>query len=299
MSFAGEVRAELCRDKIDRRCCAIAECYGVLLFCRTFSPSEIRILTANEDFAKRLPRLFKKAFGISFDIMPDENKTGKFSFLLNDEEKLGIIFNTFDLDRKSVVSNHINFSVIENDCCRTSFVRGAFLAGGTVTDPEKRYHLELSTRHKSVAGEMFSILLDLGFSPKESERSGASLLYFKQADTIADFITAIGAPVTAMRILTSKVEKEMRNTVTRQINCDSANADKTVAAAQDQIAAIKRYAAAYGLDSLPEQLKDAAYLRITNPEVSLSDLSRLSSPHVTKSCLSHRLKKIITMAPEE
>ena len=299
MSFASEVKAEICRDKIERHCCAIAECYGILLFCRTFSPSEIRIQTANEDFARRLPKLFKKAFGISFDVLPDESKTGKFSFVLSDEEKLGTVFNAFDLDRESVISHHVNFSVIENDCCRTAFVRGAFLAGGTVTDPEKRYHLELSTRHKSVAGEMFSILLDLNFSPKESERSGTSLLYFKQADTIADFITAIGAPVTAMKVLTSKVEKEMRNTVTRQINCDSANADKTVAASQEQIAAIKRYAAAYGLDSLPEPLKDAAFLRITNPEVSLSDLSRLSSPRVTKSCLSHRLKKIIAMAPEE
>ena len=102
-----------------------------------------------------------------------------------------------------------------------------------------------------------------------------------------------------MAIMTAKVEKEMRNTVTRQINCDSANADKTVAAAQEQIEAIRRYAKAYGLDSLPEPLKDAALLRITNPAASLSDLAQLSIPPVTKSCLNHRLKKILSLAPKE
>ena len=178
-------------------------------------------------------------------------------------------------------------------------MRGAFLAGGSVTDPEKRYHLELATPHRSVSREMFSVLLDMGFSPKETQRSGNSLLYFKKADLIADFFTSLGAPVAAMNVMTAKVDKEMRNTVTRQINCDSANADKTVAAAQEQMAAIRRIVRSYGLDALPEPLKDAALLRITNPEASLADLARLSCPAVTKSCLSHRLKKIMSLAPED
>ena len=129
-------------------------------------------------------------------------------------------------------------------------MRGAFLAGGSVTDPEKRYHLELATPHRSVSREMFSVLLDMGFSPKETQRSGNSLLYFKKADLIADFFTSLGAPVAAMNVMTAKVDKEMRNTVTRQINCDSANADKTVAAAQEQMAAIRRIVRSYGLDAL-------------------------------------------------
>ena len=109
----------------------------------------------------------------------------------------------------------------------------------------------------------------------------------------------IGAPVTGMAVITTRVEKEMRNTITRQINCDSANADKTVNAAQEQLTAIRRYAALYGLDSLPDPLKDAALLRITNPAASLADLARLSYPAVTKSCLSHRLKKIADLVQEE
>ena len=144
------------------------------------------------------------------------------------------------------------------------------------------------------------MLLDMGFSPKETERSGNSLLYFKQADAIADFFTTIGAPSTAMKVMTAKVDKEMRNTITRQINCDSANTDKTVLAAEAQLHAIRRIAREYGgLDALPEPLRDAALLRITNPEASLSDLALLSNPPVTKSCLSHRLKKIMSFVPPE
>ena len=296
MSFSSDAKAELCAARPDKKCCAIAESYGVLLYCNTFSAGEIRIITASDAFAARLPRLFRRAFGLSFDVLPKEDAAGKRSFIIRDREKICQIFDAFGADTGSTLTHHLNFGVIEEECDRVSFVRGAFLAGGSVTDPEKRYHLELATPHRSVSREAFSLLLDMGFSPKETERSGNSLLYFKQADAIADFFTTIGASSTAMGIMTAKVEKEMRNTITRRVNCDSANADKVVNAAQEQIEAIRRYAREYGLDSLPEPLKDAALLRITNPEASLADLSQLSYPPVTKSCLSHRLKKIVEMS---
>ena len=298
MSFSSDAKAELCQAKTDRKCCAVAECYGVLLYCNTFSAREIRIITASGGFAARLPKLLRRGFGLRFDSLPDAG-TGKKTLIINDRDKLARIFSAFGSEPEGSLSHHINFGVIEEDCCRTAFVRGAFLAGGSVTDPEKRYHLELATPHRSVSREMFSVLLDMGFSPKETQRSGNSLLYFKKADLIADFFTSLGAPVAAMNVMTAKVDKEMRNTVTRQINCDSANGDKTVAAAQEQMAAIRRIVRSYGLDALPEPLKDAALLRITNPEASLADLARLSCPAVTKSCLSHRLKKIMSLAPED
>ena len=298
MSFSSQAKAELCQAKLDRKCCAIAESYGVLLYCNTFSSREIRIITASPDFAARLPKLFRRAFSLNFDVLPPETAAGKRSFVISDAKKLAVIFDSYGAELNGTLSHHINFGVIEEDCCRASFIRGAFLAGGSVTDPEKRYHLELATPHQSVSREAFSILLDMGFSPRETQRAGNALLYFKQADAIADFFTSIGASNTAMDIMTAKVEKEMRNTITRQINCDSANADKTVAAAQEQLAAIKRIAKTYGLDALPEPLKDAALLRITNPEASLADLAQLSYPPVTKSCLSHRLKKIMEFGKE-
>lgn len=298
MSFSSGAKRELCAPRPDKKCCALAECYGVLLYCNTFSAREIRIISASADFAARLPRLFKKAFGLGFDALPAEGG-GKKTLIIRAPEKLAAIFEAFGSEREGSLSHHINFGVLEEDCCRASFVRGAFLAGGSVNDPEKRYHLELSTPHHSVSRELYSLLLDMGFSPKETSRGANSLLYFKKADAIADFFTALGAPVTAMNIMTAKVEKEMRNTITRQINCDSANADKTVAAAQSQIEAIRRVIKAYGLDALPENLRDTALLRITNPAASLADLAELSDPPVTKSCLSHRLKKIMSFEPKE
>ena len=300
MSFSSEAKRELCRERLERRDTALAECYGVLLYGHSFTPREIRIITASPDFAARLPKLFKRAFSLCFDLLPPENAAGKRSFAVTDPKKLAQIFDAFGLEIEGAVSHHVNFSVLEEESCRAAFIRGAFLAGGSVTDPGKRYHLELATAHHSVSREVYTLLLDMGFSPRQTERAGNALLYFKQADAIADFFTAIGAPTTAMGVMTAKVEKEMRNTVTRQINCDSANADKTVAAAQAQLAAIRRIVKEYGsLDVLPESLHDAALLRITNPEASLADLALLSVPPVTKSCLSHRLKKIVSLAPKE
>ena len=300
MSFSSEAKKELCRDRLERRDDAEAESYGVLLYCHSFSPREIRIITASPDFAARLPKLFKRAFSLSFDILPPEHAAGKRSFVITDEAKLKHIFETYGQEIGGTLSHHVNFGVLEEERCRASFIRGAFLAGGSVTDPEKRYHLELATAHHSVSREVNALLLDMGFSPRETQRAGNALLYFKQADVIADFFTAIGAPNTAMGVMTAKVEKEMRNTVTRQINCDSANADKTVAAAQEQLAAIRRIVKDYGsLDVLPEPLRDAALLRVTNPEASLADLAQLSFPPVSKSCLSHRLKKLMNYHPED
>ena len=299
MSFSSDAKAELCAQRPDRKCCAVAESYGVLLYCNTFSAREIRIITASRDFAARLPRLFKRAFSLSFDVLPPENAGGKSSFLITSPEKIKRIFDTYGAEVDSTLSHHVNFGVLEEDCCRAAFIRGAFLAGGSVTDPEKRYHLELATPHHSVSRETYSVLLDMGFSPREAERGGNALLYFKQADAIADFFTTIGASNTALGIMTAKVEKDMRNTITRRVNCDSANADKVVNAAQEQLEAIRYMVKEYGIDALPEPLKDAALLRIANPEASLADLAKLSYPPVTKSCISHRLKKIMSLASKE
>lgn len=299
MSFSSDAKAELCAQRPDRKCCAVAESYGVLLYCNTFSAREIRIITASRDFAARLPRLFKRAFSLSFDVLPQENTKGKSSFLITSPDKIKRIFDTYGAEVDSTLSHHVNFGVLEEDCCRASFIRGAFLAGGSVTDPEKRYHLELATPHHSVSRETYSVLLDMGFSPREAERGGNALLYFKQADAIADFFTTIGATNTALGIMTAKVEKDMRNTITRRVNCDSANADKVVNAAQEQLEAIRYIVKEYGIDALPEPLKDAALLRIANPEASLADLAKLSYPPVTKSCISHRLKKIMSLASKE
>ena len=295
-TFAQKVKTELCQPRVERKCCAVAEAYGVLLYAHSFSAKQIRITTASDEFAARLPHLMRRAFGIDFD-EPESARGVKHCFRVEDPAKLRAVFDVVGNDMKSP-SLHINFGVLEETCCKASFIRGAFLAGGSVTDPSKRYHLELATSHYSVSREAYSILLDMGFSPKEAERKGNHLLYFKKSEHIEDLLTTIGASNCAMELMSAKIEKDMKNSINRKVNCDSANADKVVAAAAQQMEAIRRIDKLYGLDSLPDKLQEAALLRFANPEASLADLAMLSYPPVSKSCLSHRLKKLLDYKPE-
>jgi len=298
MSFSSDTKAELCRRKLDRQCCALAESYGILLYCNKFTPGEIRIISSSRELAERLPRLFSRAFGIEFDRVPTGG-SGKFSMLINDGEKLKTIFNSFGSEPDEVLSHHINYSLLEEDCCRTAFLRGAFLSGGSVTDPEKQYHLEFMTSHKNVCAETEPLLRELGFVPGCAMRKNGYMLYFKKADMIEELLAMLGAGVASMGVATAKVERSMHNSVNRILNCDTANIDKTLSAAQAQIDAIHAYAKQYGLDSLPEVLRDTAILRITNPEASLSDLGKLSYPPVSKSTLAYRLRKIAELMEED
>lgn len=296
MSFSSDVKKELCRHGVGSRCCAVAESYGALLYCNTFRPNEIKFVTASHDFTLRLPKLFKKAFDLEFDRIADGGEGGKGVLQITEREKLVKIFDTFGADIDNTPVHHVNLAVLEEPCCRVSFMRGVFLAGGSVTDPEKRYHMELVTSHYNVSREVHALLLELGFSPKETLRSGNQVLYFKKADEISELLSTIGATNAGMGILNAKIEKSVSNTINRKLNCDFANADKVVAAAQEQLNAIKKLEQEVGIFNLPDALQEAAMLRIANPDVSLADLALLSDPPVTKSCLNHRMKKLVAMA---
>ena len=297
MSFSAETKAELCKLPLSRPCCTLAEAHGVLLCCHNFSDREIRIITASDAFAQRLPRLFKRAFDFGFDQEPAENARGKRTFLITNPKHIQAIFAAYS--QAPGLTHHINYGVLESDCCRQAFLRGAFLSGGSVTDPDKRYHLEFSTNHPSVSREAYSLMREMEFDPKESTRSGGQLIYFKRSEAIEDVLTTMGAPLAAMGIMQSKVAKDMNNAVNRRVNCDSANADKIVSAAQEQLEVIRELDRKYGLFNLPETLAQTAMLRIANPESSLADLARLADPPVSKSCMSHRLKKLLAYKEEE
>lgn len=299
ISFAGKVKNELCRVGISRQCCARAEGYGVLLYGNTFTPGEIRIITENGDFAARLPKLFQKAFGVKFDRVPEEmNGKGKLIFGITAPEKLEKIINTLGYDARQLTALHVNFGILEEDCCRTAFLRGTFLAGGSVTDPEKRYHLELATSHVPASREVQALMEEMGFLPRSIRRGADALLYFKQSEHIEDFLTKIGAPAAAMDIMTAKVDKEIRNGANRAMNCDMANVNKTLDAAQEQVGAIEKLRRSARWDTLPEKLRQTAALRLEYPELSLVQLAEKCDPPVTKSCMNHRMRKLMEEAKE-
>ncbi len=298
MSFSFDTKNELCKLPVQRRCCAQAEAYGILLYCHTFSSSEVRIITENPNFALRLPRLFQRAFDLRFDRQPDLNRGegGKMVFQITEQKKLNHIIDLLGYAPRQSLALHINFAMVEEECCRAAFLRGCFFAGGSVTDPSKRYHLEMTSSHLQASRELEVLLRESGYPPKSVARNGSSVTYFKQSDQIEDFLTLIGAPVAAMRIMSTKLEKGIRNSVNRRLNCDSANLDKAVEAAQSQGASIRKLEAAGHLEKLPDKLQKTAALRLAYPELSLSELAEMFDPPVTKSCLNHRLRKLMELA---
>lgn len=298
MSFSYDTKNELCRLPVQRRCCAQAEAYGILLYCHTFNAAEVRIITENPNLAARLPRLFGRAFDLRFDRQPESGRSegGKMIFQITEQKKLDHIINLLGYAPRQSLALHINFAMVEEECCRAAFFRGCFFAGGSITDPAKRYHLELTSSHLQASRELEVLLRESGYPPKSVIRNGSSVTYFKQSEQIEDFLTFIGAPVAAMQIMSTKLEKGLRNSVNRRLNCDSANLDKAVEAAQSQGAAIRRLEASGRLERLPDKLRETAALRLEYPELSLSELAETFDPPVTKSCLNHRLRKLVELA---
>jgi DNA-binding protein WhiA len=277
----------------------MAECFGILLFCNSFQPDHIRIITESREFAWILPRLFETAFDMEFDSYPSMEAPGKLVFQITDPDKLETILCAYGFSRGSTLSVHLNLAVVEDECCRSSFLRGAFLAGGSVTDPGKGYHLELTTVHQSVSREAYTLMQEvLGFYPKTAVRGGGQVLYLKQSDQISDFLTYLGAPVAAMGIMEAKLEKEINNKVNRRCNCDEANTSKVVEAAQEQLAAIRLLRARGLTVHLPAKLMQALLAREAHPAASLTELASMMDPPITKPAMNHRLQKLVMMAQE-
>lgn len=300
ISFSASAKLEICKSIPQKHCCALAQCFGILLFCNTFTTENIRIITESREFAKNLPKLFKRAFHLTFDSLPDSETTGKLIFQFTDPVKIHQIMDAFGFDTRQTLSLHINFSVIEEECCKTAFLRGAFLSGGSVTDPDKGYHFELATTHHSVAKEGYILFHDvMGFAPKTAKRGGGQVLYLKRSDQISDSLIYLGAPIAAMRIMEAKMEKELNNKVNRRCNCDDANTSKVVEAAQEQLSALRTLRHRGLFEHLPQKLLQAALAREEHPEASLTELAAMMEPPISKPAMNHRLKKLVEMAQEE
>ena len=296
MSFSTEVKNELCRVSMQRVCCTRAEAYGALLHASAFSHKEIRLNTENAAVARRLQALLQRAF---FVVCEPQCVGQKHQLIITEAEQIGRIFDALGYDRKSHITYHLNRNVLEEDCCIASFLRGAFLMAGTVAGPDKKSHLELKTARQSLAGEETSLLLDLGLSPKQMRRGSAHILYFKDGTSVEDFLTRIGAPRAAMELMEAKVEKNIRNTINRQVNCETANLVKAADASARQIAAIRAVLGTRGEEGFPENLRETVRLRLEYPTDSLAELAQRFDPPISKPGLSHRLKKIIELASKE
>ncbi|MDR3149213.1 MAG: DNA-binding protein WhiA [Oscillospiraceae bacterium] len=291
MSFSSNVKAELSK-KLPELDGELAECavYGVLLYCNQFNAEGIKIVTESADFAEALPALFKSVFGAGFE-SGGTGKSGKFTLKIGVPSMLRLIMDRYGYDPASEPSLRLNRAVLRSEECGAMFLRGAFLAGGSVTDPAKRYHLELRTNRYHVDRGMFSLLEELGLRPKSVNRNGSYTIYFKRSGDIEDALTLMGASLASMEHMNAKLEKSLRINASREVNCITANADKTANAAVEQLQAIKRLRSAGRLGSLSDALRQAAELRSDNEGASLAELAELAG--ISKSGLAHRLRKLI------
>jgi len=294
MSFSSDVKTELSRRLLEGSdCCALSTAYGALIYCSRCTSDEIKFSTENSVFAEALSALFPKVFGVEFDSITSKD-SGKFTLIISNPAKLTAVYHRFGYDPKSEPALHFNRAVLECDDCAGAFMRGVFLSGGNVTDPTKRYHLEFLTSHYYIDREVYALMLELNLNPKSSKRGGNNMLYLKASSDIEDALTLMGAPISAMKVMNAKLEKELRNDVSRRVNCDTANAERTANASVDQLIAIRKLQANGKLSLLSDGLQEAAALRLENPDASLSELARLSL--ISKSGLAHRLRKIIEIA---
>ncbi len=185
--------------------------------------------------------------------------------------------------------------LVTEECCKRAFIKGAFLGGGTVINPQKTYNLELTTPYPGLAEDMQHLLEEIGFSFKAVQRQAKEVLYLKNSESISDFLSYIGAFRAQMELLNIKIEKEIRNDVNRTANSEIANLEKTINASVEQVKAIEAVDRRIGIENLPEDLKEIAKLRLANRDASLSELGKMMDPPLTKSGINHRMKKLMNL----
>jgi DNA-binding protein WhiA len=298
LSFCAQAKQELCRLSVGRHCCVRAEVYGALLFGYAFRPDEVRVVTENGALAARLKLLFGRLFGFDFDQRAGRPDVGKHTLVLSDRGKLAALFETFGYGGSPDVALHLNNAVLENDCCAAAFLRGAFLTGGSVTDPEKKYHLELGTPRAHVGRETITLLREMDFAPSLTARAGHTVLYLKASEQIEDFLTTVGASQAALALMETTVEKDLRNRINRKVNCETANLSKTVEAAMRQTEAIRRLRESPLWETLPAPLRETADMRLAHPEEPLAELCALFDPPLGRSGLNHRLRRLRELAED-
>lgn len=290
-SFSSRVKSKLCSIDTDA-CCQIAELLSILLFAHRFNKNEISLHTENKDVMLRFSQLVKNCFEIEATITcSNPNKNNKiYSATIEKFEDRKRITDYFTFNE------HLTDRFLNKNCCSASFVRGAFLAAGTLVDPEKYYHLELLCADPDLCNVLSNLLKQYNIIPKVTKRKENLVLYLKGSEQIEDFLTLIGTSETSLEIMNIKVYKDFRNKANRVTNCETANISKVVDAALAQTEAIRHIESTIGLDDLPDDLREIAKLRIKHRDLSLRELGQMLTPPLSRSGVFHRLQKIIKIS---
>ena len=309
MSFSSEVKEQICRIDTKHRHCLISELSAILWIMKcsnlTIAKNErIKITTENAAFARRVFQIIKKLYNICIDVSirrsirlkknmvymlsPGTVKSARKIF-----EDTGFIF-----DKRGNIISYSNKTILKRVCCKKSFLRGVFLSAGYISNPEKSYHLELICHDYNSVNELYDIIGYFNLKAKIIKRKDYYIVYFKEAESVVDFLNIIGAYSALLQLENIRVLKHMRNSVNRIVNCETANLEKMVSASFRQIESIKYIIKKGEFKNLSTNLKAIAELRMEYPEASLSELGNLLTPPLGKSGVNHRLRKIEKIAKQ-
>ena len=297
MSFASDVKDELIDKSNSQKrsgemkdCCLHAEMYGLFLFCREFNASEISIKTERENIANLFTSYVYELTGRRPKV--EKSSSGKYRVSVKGAEQRAQLLSAFGHTGHET-AKRLNRANLELECCVSSLLRGAFLSCGTLTSPDKDYHLEFVVSHKILSNDLMKLLSEMDMNPKYVFRKGVHIVYFKDSESVEDLLTFMGATESSLTIMGTKMYKDMRNRVNRRLNFENANSSRAFDAAYKQISAIRYIEEHKGLGYLPDELREVAKLRLENEDYTLKDLAENLKEPISKSGVNHRLKRIM------
>lgn len=312
MSFSHNVKDELCRQKIKNACCQRAEIAAFLqttgiVNIKGNNNISIKFHTENAAIARRIYELIKSLYDIIPELTVYRNerfqKVHGYTLTVTDSadaihimRDTGVLYD--DAQANNILNYNIDQGVVKKRCCKKSYLRAVFLGIGSITDPEKDYHLELVAGDETYARSLVELIHHFGINAKYIERKNNYVVYLKESEQIIRFLNIIRATNSLLEIENVKVYKDMRNNINRLVNCETANLTKTVDAAWRQVSDIQYIKDTVGLNILPQQLKQLAQLRMEYTEASLKELGEMLDPPLSKSGVNHRLKKIEQLAED-
>lgn len=305
MSFSTATKNELARVNGAGRCCKLAELAALARLDGIIQISGrrvfLRIVNENAAVARKIFTLFKELFGVQTDVLAEKKiklrKNNVYVVQVPSQPSTTDILGELGLlDGKGGLQQGIKKEFLRRDCCRRSYLRGAFLGGGSVNSPESTYHLEIISTNEKHAADIARLMRKFGLAAKISMRKNWYVVYLKESEQIVSLLSIIGAHTALLDFENTRIYKGMRNQVNRLVNCETANLNKTVDAAMRQLENIKFLAGHMGLDRLPEGLRQAAEARLSHPDVSLRELGDMMDPRVGKSGINHRMRKLEAIA---
>ena len=304
MTYALLAKNELARREFGARCCQCAELAAFIRMGGNIQISgrrlTLNVVTSNPAVARRIFTLFKNVFNLSSEIIVRKKiklkKNNVYLIRISEQSKVKEVLSCLGLMEGGILIRELDSSISKRKCCRRSYLRGAFLAAGSVSNPESSYHLEIYTDYREQAEQLVSLIETFNLKPKITTRKNGFLVYIKDSEQIVVLLNIIGAHSALLNFENIRIVKGIRNSINRLVNFETANVNKTVDAAVKQSEYIKLIDRAVGVDSLPAPLRELAELRLQHPEASLQELGELLAPPLGKSGVNHRMRKLEKMA---